>query len=152
MPIETQATTSSIRLQKALKAPRAKVFAALTEPKAVKKWFPEEGAGFDIEWMDMHAGGRYFFRLKDSSGEDRTLTGLVEEVEKNTSQVYTWAWDDDHYFGENRVTIRLSDKNGGTELDLTHGLVRTWAEDMELELSGGLWNSEARAVESALPA
>lgn len=120
---QTGPTTSAICLKKLFSAPRKKVFKAWTDPKLVKKWFaPPDEFTVDIVSWDARLGGRYFIELKGKDGRKLAITGFYEEFVKPDLLVFTWAWEGDEWFGENRVLVELREADGSTELKLDHRL------------------------------
>jgi uncharacterized protein YndB with AHSA1/START domain len=58
----------------------------------------------------------------NSEGEEMTMRGEFRELQPDKKIVFTWQWEDDEDW-ENHisiVTVELYDRDGGTELRLTH--------------------------------
>ena len=112
----------SLEIKRLIKAPRDRVYAAWTDPAQLKQWFgPEKVQTRDLV-ADAHVGGKFRWDLINSEGEEMTCRGEYRELEPGKKIVFTWAWDDDETW-ENQlslVTVELSDREGGTELRLTH--------------------------------
>ncbi len=68
-------------------------------------------------------GGAFRWDLTNSDGEKMTMRGEYRELQPGRKIVFTWQWQDDEDW-ENHisiVTVELSDRDGDTELRLTHG-------------------------------
>lgn len=58
--------------------------------------------------------------MKDpDGGETHTTTGVYKEILPPQRLVFTWGWEGPDR-EETEVTIELKEKDGGTELTLTH--------------------------------
>ncbi len=113
----TNSTTLNIR--RFIAAPRARVFAAFTNPAELKKWMgPEEGQCVDAQ-ADVRAGGAYSMRMRSSqAGEEITVRGEYVEVKPPERVVFTWGWEGDD--AGSRVTVDFLELDGGTDVQLTH--------------------------------
>ena len=115
-----------VELRRVIRASRQRVFAAWTDPVELRKWFGPGAISVDAVEMDARPGGKYCLVMKG------TIEGKPEEAERRISVdgdymevipneliSYTWrpAWSPGE---ESRVTVRLRDVEGGTELLLTH--------------------------------
>ncbi len=117
-------THQDIRLEitRFINAPRARVYAAWTDPKQLKEWFgPEDVQTLDFT-ADIRVGGRYRWEMKDSDGEQMAAFGEYRELIPDKKIVFTWKWDDDEDWKahDSVMTIELSDHDGGTNLRLVH--------------------------------
>lgn len=91
-------------------APIEKVWAALTDPKAIGGWMGDE----DSIKVDLKAGGRYAL----FGGE---TTGAFARVEKPNRLEYTWrqsGWHKD--WPDSIVRWELKPKGKGTQVHLVH--------------------------------
>ncbi len=91
-----------------LRAPRSRVWSALTQPEELLRWFPTQQAE-----MDLRPGGSARFVWEDSADE-----AVIEVVEPEERLRFHW-----RPTGLDRpftvVTFVLRDVEGGTELTLT---------------------------------
>lgn len=118
---------TSFQIKRTLAAPREKVFNALTDPEALKRWWmPGEGYSVPSAEVDLRVGGSYRIGMKNPAGKTFHLFGAYQEVKAPERLVYTWQWDGiEEALGETRVTIELHDLSGKTELVVTHELFPT---------------------------
>jgi uncharacterized protein YndB with AHSA1/START domain len=109
----------SVTIVRRIKAPPAKVWAAITQPALMMQWWsPDAGPTLSVV-ADVRPGGRFsvVFRLLD--GTEHNPTGLYREVVPESRLVFTWDLPGARQ-PESLVTFRLLPLDGGTELTLTH--------------------------------
>ncbi len=112
----------SLEIKRLIKAPRDRVYAAWTDPAQLKQWFGPENVQTSELIADARAGGAFRWDLTNSDGEKMTMRGEYRELQPGKKIVFTWQWQDDEDW-ENHisiVTVELSDRDGDTELRLTH--------------------------------
>jgi len=110
----------SLTLKRRLKAPAEKVFAAWTQPEALKRWFgPTDEMVNDVVEADLRIGGRYRIAGRSANGEPHSVGGVYKEIVANRKLVFTWAWESTSE-RESLVTIEIKPADGGCELTLTH--------------------------------
>lgn len=81
-PIEIWSLDREIVLVKLLNHPRAKVFAAWTNPKALGVWFGPKGLSIETHEADIRAGGRWRFDMVGVfEGEERRFPNLMQFLE-----------------------------------------------------------------------
>lgn len=112
--------TVSLTLVRRIKAPPARVWAAITRPEQMLQWWgPDAGPTLDVV-ADVRPGGRFsvVFRLLD--GQEHNPTGVYREVVPEQKLVFTWDLPGAPE-PETLVTFRLRPiEDGATELTLTH--------------------------------
>ncbi len=109
----------TLRLTRAIPAPREVVFRAWTDPEALKRWWvPVEGMSVPAAEVDLRPGGRYRFTMRNAKGEDVHLSGVYREVRPPERLVYTWRWEGSE--DETLVTVDFEATGGTTLLHLTH--------------------------------
>lgn len=109
----------SLTMVRTIKTTPAKVYAALTDPKLMLRWWgPDAGPTLRAE-ADVRPGGRFsvVFRLLD--GNEYNPTGVYREVVPEKKLVFTWEWTGMPE-RESLVTFLLKPFDGGTELTLIH--------------------------------
>jgi len=144
----TTQTTRSIKIRRHFNAPRKKVFSAWMDAAVLKKWHaPSKDYTVIIEELDAKLGGRYRINMQERDGTDHILTGVYEQVENPELLQFSWGWDDDDRFGENKVTLKFEETNGETTMDMTHEFFPT-AELMDKHEKG--WNSILDRLEKVL--
>jgi uncharacterized protein YndB with AHSA1/START domain len=123
-------TGSVTRIRRHIAAPRAQVYRALLDPKAVATWRVPTGMSSEVHELDAREGGSLRISLtyedSDRSGKTTAHTDtyhgrfvklvpdeqVVEELEFETSEKALQ--------GTMTITITLSDAGGGTELVALH--------------------------------
>jgi uncharacterized protein YndB with AHSA1/START domain len=108
-----------ITIRRTLKAPRARVFAAWTQPELMARWyFPGQGWVVNVA-CDLKVGGRYQLSMRDLEGGAHLQFGIYREIVPVSRLVFTWTCPD---LGvtDSVVTVELAEKGGGTELSLSH--------------------------------
>jgi uncharacterized protein YndB with AHSA1/START domain len=123
--IETSnAENLSLQVSRVIKASRARVFAAWTEPELMLRWFapgPMQPRTVDI---DLREGGVFRAAMQGPSprtGQEMcvTFTGTYERIVPDELLVFGWEVEGDP--GDpTRVTVEFKDVDGGTEVVLTH--------------------------------
>ena len=112
----------SLEIKRFIKAPRDRVYAAWTDPTQLKEWFGPENVTTRNLVADVRVGGQFRWDCTDPEGNEVTISGEYREVEPGKKIVFTWQLEDDEDW-KNRssiVTVEFFDREGGTELRLTH--------------------------------
>ena len=103
-------------------APRATVFAFLTDPERILSWLGTEAE------TEPHPGGLYL--VKGVAGDPtRVARGAFREVVPVHRLAYSFGWDDDANVppGSSLVEIDLIERDGGTLVRMIHtGLPNTY--------------------------
>jgi uncharacterized protein YndB with AHSA1/START domain len=108
-----------LELERVMPAPRPVVFAALTEPDELARWWGP--SGFTIPSADFSArlGDRYRIEMQPPDGDAFHLHGEFREVESPSRLAYTFEWDPpDADDTETLVTLSLRDLGGSTGVAL----------------------------------
>jgi uncharacterized protein YndB with AHSA1/START domain len=126
---------SSTRITRHLNAPRATVYRALLDARAVATWMVPTGMTSHVHAFDAREGG--FFRIsltydvptgtgKTTAQTDTYHGRFVKRVpDKQVIEVVEFETADPALRGEMTITITLADDDGGTELHAVHdGLPR----------------------------
>lgn len=111
-----------LEISRVIEAPRDQVYAAWTDPEQLKQWFGPENVQTRELVADARVGGKFRWDLINSEGEKMTCRGEFRELQPDKKIVFTWQWEDDEDW-ENHIsiiTVELYDRDGGTELRLTH--------------------------------
>lgn len=114
---------TSLELKRLINAPRARVYAAWTDPAELKQWWGPKRMRTKTLDFDPRVGGKYRWTLVNEEGEEMTVSGEYRELIPGKKVVFTWKWEDDELWakhGQSVVTVELSDRDGGTELRLSH--------------------------------
>ena len=109
----------SVTIVRRIKAPPAKVWAAITQPKLMMQWWgPDAGPTLSAE-ADVRPGGRFSIVFRLLNGEEHNPTGIYQEVIPEQKLVFTWEWAGAPE-RESLVSFVLEPLDGGTELTLIH--------------------------------
>ena len=109
----------SVTIVRRIKAPPAKVWAAITQPDLMLQWWgPDAGPTLSVV-ADVRPGGRFSVVFRLLNGDEHNPTGVYREVEREKKLVFTWDLPGAPE-PESLVTFRLEPFDGGTELTLTH--------------------------------
>ena len=116
------ADKTSLEIKRFINAPRNRVYAAWTDPAQLKEWFGPESVRTRNLVAEPRIGGKFRWDLTNPEGEEMTVHGEYRELQADRKIVFTWQWDDDEAWEErvSLVSVELSDRDGGTELRLTH--------------------------------
>ena len=121
------ATKPSLTLVRRIKAPPVKVFADLTKPEQLVRWWnPGAGPVLSAE-ADVRPGGRFHIVFRTQDGGEHFSSGEYLEVVLGERLVFTWERESQRALGS-IVTIVLRPITGGTELTLTHAQFPNEAE------------------------
>ena len=112
----------TLTMKRLIKAPRARVYEAWTDPAKLKEWFGPVHVRTQALIADARVGGEFRWDLITAEGEKMTVRGEYLELQPGRKIVFTWQWQDDEDWATyaSVVTVELSDSEGGTELCLTH--------------------------------
>lgn len=109
----------SVTIVRRIKAPPSKVYAALTKPELMVRWWgPDAGPTLSAQ-ADVRPGGRFSVVFRVMDGSEYNPTGIYQEVVPDEKLVFTWEWAGapDR---ESLVTFLLRPIDIGTELTLIH--------------------------------
>ena len=120
--IATVEQSTKLRVTRLIKAPRERVFAAWTTPADILKWFGPETCQVTSAKVNLRPGGDYHFRVKSEKMGEVNLDGMFREVKPPSKLVYTWSFSGhpELNFGESQVTVEFLDRQGETEVQITH--------------------------------
>jgi uncharacterized protein YndB with AHSA1/START domain len=126
-----------LRLTCVLDAPRTRIFAALTEPGDLAKWWGPHGFTTPEIDLDLRVGGGYRLTMQPPEGEPFHLSGEYVEIDPPSRLVYTFRWDEpDPDDRPTVVTLSLDDVAGNTEVSLWQG---EFVTDARLALHHSGW-------------
>jgi uncharacterized protein YndB with AHSA1/START domain len=127
----------TVRLFGMVQAPPAQVFEVMTDPEQVAEWWGPDGFTCPEVTLDLRVGGAYRIAMQPPDGELFHLTGTYIEVEPPSRLAYTFRWEPPHPDDrENVARIALRDRDGATEVTLTHG---PFATEARRELHEAAW-------------
>lgn len=77
----TTPSERTIVIEREFDAPRERVFAALTDPELIPRWWGLDETETVVDEMDLRPGGRWRFVERDPDGSERAaLRGVYREV------------------------------------------------------------------------
>jgi uncharacterized protein YndB with AHSA1/START domain len=110
----------SLVIKRKLQAPAEKVFAAWTQPDALKRWFaPRDETTIALAETDVRVGGRYRIIMRDLDGAEHRVGGIYREIVPDRKLAFTWAWESTPE-RESLVTVEIKPTAGGCEVTFTH--------------------------------
>ena len=112
----TTPTDRKIVLTREFDAPRRMVFAALTQPELLVRWYGARGWHLVDCQVDLRVGGRWRFVSRGPDGEQMAQSGVYRVIELPDRLVYTELFDDQSYPGETLITHDLAERDGRTTL------------------------------------
>ncbi len=110
---------ASVTLVRRIKAPPARIWAAITQPELMMQWWgPDAGPTLCVV-ADVRPGGRFSVVFRLLNGEEHNPAGVYQEVVPEKKLVFTWDLPGTTE-PVSLVTFRLEPFEGGTILTLTH--------------------------------
>jgi uncharacterized protein YndB with AHSA1/START domain len=114
---------TTLQMKKFIKAKPERVFAAWTQPGLIKQWFAPGTMTVQETQADARVGGAYKIAMLGEEASDMpglyVTEGKYTEIVPNRKLVFTWGWAGPERH-ESIVTVEFMEKDGGTELVLTH--------------------------------
>lgn len=121
---------TSTRITRRVNAPRAAVYRALLDARAVATWMVPDGMTSHVHVFDAREGGSFRISLtydaptgtgKTTSQTDTFHGRFVKLVpDEQVVEVVEFETNDPALRGEMTITITLADANGGTEIHAVH--------------------------------
>lgn len=138
--MSTMVEGPSLTLERTLRAPPARVWAAWTQPEMMALWFGPHHTRVEAAEADLRVGGRFRVVLRENTGARHEVGGGYEVIEPERRLVFSWAWAGTPE-RVSRVTVTLCAVPGGTRLTLVHDRfaddatatrhTRGWTESLE---------------------
>ena len=112
----------SLEIKRFIKAPRDRVYIAWTDPAQLKERFGPENVKTRDLIADVRVGGQFRWDCTDPEGKDVTISGEYRELQAGRKIVFTWRLEGEEDWKKHSslVTAEFFDREGGTELRLTH--------------------------------
>lgn len=107
-----------LQISRRLKAPRALVFKAFTDPVHLARWFGPEGFTVSECKVEPIVGGKFYVDMRSPEGKPHRVTGRFKAVDVHSRLIFTWAWLDeaDKPGYETVVTITFEKIGNETEM------------------------------------
>jgi uncharacterized protein YndB with AHSA1/START domain len=106
-----------------IKAPADRIFAALTNPAELLKWWAAEGRFKTVQVeSDLRPGGKWMMRVEGSCGPEAlssTVRGEYREIDPPRRLTFTWIRDEENA-PETLVCWELDEDRGATTVRVTH--------------------------------
>jgi uncharacterized protein YndB with AHSA1/START domain len=116
---------SKLELSRIFDAPRARVFAAWTEPEQMKRFWGPEGYTIPMSEADLRLGGAFRYTMRSAQGREHMVRGLIAVIEAPARFVTASVVEDEEGVASFLVWTRVdfADEDGRTRLDAeTHAL------------------------------
>jgi len=122
--------TNSVQISWRFEAPPARVWAAWTEPEAVRQWFGSDPNGKVLSAaLNPQVGSEFEVTFADSDGTQHTASGVYQQVEPHRQLIFTWNWKSEPGI-ETLISISLTPEGTGTQMQFEHsGLVQASSHD-----------------------
>ena len=114
----TTPTEREVVMTRVFDAPAARVFAALTTPALLRRWYGPPGWSMTVCEIDLRVGGAWRFVSSRPDGRAVGQKGVYREIVPARRLVNTEAWED-WDAGETLVTTTLDEHTGRTTLTST---------------------------------
>ncbi len=119
-PVEVSTPTDhDIVLVRHFAAPPDLVFAALTTPDLLRRWYGARGWNLVSCEIDLQEGGAWRYVSQGPGGERMVQSGVYRVVDPPGLLVSTELFDDQSYEGESIVRHHLVERGDGTKLTTT---------------------------------
>ena len=117
-----------LEIERVLPATRQTVFAALSVPDELAKWWGPEGFTIPSLQFQARVGANYRIQMQPPDGDTFYLTGKFQTVDAPNRLAYTFAYEEpDPDDVETRVDLSFRDVGQSTEVALTQGPFKTEA-------------------------
>ncbi len=113
---------SDLQLQRVFPVSPEKLFAWVTTPDKLLKWWGPEGVHIPEHDLDLSRTGPWFSVMQNSDGQQFHVSGQVTHVDVPKSVGFTWAWHDENgnRGAESHVTFTIAATENGAMLLIDH--------------------------------
>lgn len=137
-----------LHLERTLRAPRERVFAACVDARELSEWWGPAGFTVPEVELDVREGGRYRITMQPPEGDAFHLRGEYREVDEPRRLAFTFVWEEpDPEDQETLVTLSFESKGGDTLLVVDQGPFKTEAR-YELHRDG--WTDTLERLSQAV--
>ena len=118
----SDATASTLRLERVIPTPPAALFALWSAPAEVARWWAPDGYAAEVDAWDPTPGGAWRITLRGADRRAVAAAGTFRLVEPPLRLVFTWAWEDAAGAAgrASEVSVDFTAVPGGTRLTLVH--------------------------------
>lgn len=99
-------------------APRELVFAAMTRPEHLRRWYGPRGMELAVCEIDLRVGGRFRYVLRTADGHEAAFNGEYLEVDAPSRVVNTWVYEPFPASGAVETATWEEDGNGRTTVTM----------------------------------
>ncbi|MGH7654945.1 MAG: SRPBCC family protein, partial [Gemmatimonadaceae bacterium] len=118
-----------VEVRRTIHAARACVFAAWTDPAAIRLWNARGGLRVPVAEVELRVGGAYRIDMTAPDGTVHRISGEYLEIDQPKRLVYTWHAAGDPASSSSIVTVEFIERGASTEIRLRHD--RLDGEDRE---------------------
>ncbi len=136
--------SAEVTVRRTFSASPERIFAALTDPTELVRWWGPRGIRTSEAEVDLRPGGACRW-VMHPDGATAVLRGTIVEVAPPHLLSMTNQWDGDD--AETFVTFRLSETTDGTEVEIHH---RRLPPDRTAEEFGEAWNAALDSLDRHL--
>ncbi|HLJ72871.1 MAG TPA: SRPBCC domain-containing protein [Roseiarcus sp.] len=116
-----EAATFHLEIERFIKAPREKVFAAFTQESLLKAWHCPRGMTVAEASVDARVGGAYRIVMASRDGSRFVVVGAYQAIEPPDFIAYTWRAEGGPASDlTTLIEVSLTAKDGGTALRMRH--------------------------------
>ena len=105
-----------LEIERHYRAPRARVFAAWTEPEQMKHWWGPAGWTISFSEADLRPGGSFRYAMRSPEGDEHIVEGTIAEIDPPSLYVTASKLGGDGAHPPVRVvtTVTFDEQDGGT--------------------------------------
>ncbi|MBY6056987.1 SRPBCC family protein [Leisingera daeponensis] len=142
---------SDLQLKRIFPVTPEKLFAWVTTPDKLLKWWGPEGVTIPEHDLDLSRTGPWYSVMQNSDGQRFHVSGQVTHVDAPKSVGFTWAWheEDGSRGAESHVTFTIAAVGDGALLLVDH---RDLGDDSIAARHEEGWTSTLRKLEALLGA
>lgn len=129
-----------------LRAPRELVWATLTEPEHVRRWWGRKGSTLVVCDIDLRVGGAYRYVERRSDGSEYEFRGEYTEIAPPDRLAFKQILELEPRRGsQSLITIRLSERGGVTTL--AGSVVFRTVKDRDVAVEAGIQHGMAESFD-----
>ena len=113
----------TLSMRRFIRAPREKVYDAFTTEAGLAAWMGPRGMSVRSARVDPRVGGEWRVEMRNRDGFTLAVGGRYLQLQRPSRLSYSWKWEGEQNpmpHLETLIEVTLAEKDGGTELHLTH--------------------------------